>query len=98
MTEASPPPPSTRARIERASMPLLTKLHSLPRALVPLGTLVLVAVAAFAPQPVATIALMVVLAFVGWIAHLSWPVVTTSGRLLRICMLVLLVGLGVARL
>ena len=32
--------------------------------------------------------------FVAWIAYLSWPVVGTGGRLLRVFMLMLLAGLA----
>ena len=40
------------------------------------------------------VALAVVWLFVAWIAYLSWPVVGTGGRVLRLFMLLLLAGLG----
>lgn len=93
------PAPSTRpsplrARVEAASRPALARLHALPRLLIPLATLVLIAVGAFAPAPVALVAFALVFAFVAWIAYLSWPVVPVSGRLLRLAMLALIVALA----
>lgn len=95
----APPAPSTRlrTRVERASLPLLTRLHAVPRLLVPLATLALVALGAFAPLAVALLALLVVLLFIAWIAYLSWPVVGWSGRLIRVAMILLVVGLAATR-
>lgn len=93
----SRPSSPVRASIEKSSLPLLAKLHAMPRLLVPLGTLVLVAVGAFAPLPVAVVALAAVITFVVWIAYLSWPVVSASGRLLRVAMVILVLGLAVTR-
>ena len=73
-------------------------MHALPRLLVPLGTLVFIAIGAFAPLPYALVAFAVVFGFIGWIAYLSWPVVVLSGRLMRIAMLVLIFVLAVTRL
>ena len=90
-------PPSPRARIEDVSRPLLARLHALPRLLIPVATLVLVAIGAFAPAPVAMVAFVVLLGFIAWIAYLSWPAVPTSGRLMRLAMLVLVVVLAATR-
>jgi len=77
---------------------LLIRLHRLPRPLVPLLTVVAIGIGMLAPLPVALLALGLVLAFVAWIAFLSWPVVPTSGRLVRLLMLVLVVVLALTRL
>jgi hypothetical protein len=90
-------PDSLRYRIERTSRPLLARLHALPRLLTPAATLVLIALGAFAPAPVALVAFVVLFLFIAWIAYLSWPIVPTSGRLLRLFMLVLIVVLAVLR-
>ena len=43
----------------------------------------LLLVGLLAPLPIAIPCLVVVLAFVGWLAALSWPVIDTKGRLIR---------------
>lgn len=92
-----PSQPNVRSQVETVSRPILARLHALPRVLVPIGTLALVAVGAFAPMPIALIAFAIVLVFIAWIAYLSWPVVPVSGRLMRLAMLVLLVVLAATR-
>ncbi len=64
-----------RKQVEDASRPLLVRLSAMPRLVVPLGTLVLVALGLFAPLSIALPALALVFFFFAWIAFLSWPVV-----------------------
>jgi hypothetical protein len=59
--------------------------------------LVLMLVGLSAPLPVALPALVIAAAFVGWLAFLSWPLLTPGGRLLRGVMLGLVVGAAVGR-
>jgi len=87
-------PTSLRARIETVSRPVLARLHALPRLLIPLGTLVLVTIGAFAPAPVAVLAFALLFAFIAWIAYLAWPAVPTGGRLSRLAMLALILVLA----
>jgi hypothetical protein len=91
------PADSLRARVERASRPILVRLHAMPQMLVPLLTIVLLAVGVLAPLPVGLVALALVLLFVGWIAYLSWPVASVGGRIWRILIVVLIVALAVIR-
>ena len=95
----STPPPvgSLRARVEAASRPVLQRLHAMPQMVVPLLTIVLIAVGVLAPLPVGLVALALVLLFVGWIAYLSWPVAGVGGRIWRVLILVLIIALGVVR-
>ena len=88
---------SLRARVEKASRPILVRLHAMPQMLVPLVTIVLLAVGVLAPLPVGLVALALVLLFVGWIAYLSWPVASVGGRIWRVLILALLVALGAIR-
>jgi hypothetical protein len=88
---------SLRTRVEDVSRPLLARLHALPSLSVPLGTVALIAVGVLAPLPVGLVALAVVLAFVGWIAYLSWPVASTGGKIWRLLIVALIVTLGVVR-
>jgi hypothetical protein len=90
--------PTLRHQVERTSAPLLLRLHRLPRAVVPLGTVTLVLVGVLTPPPVGLLALAVVVLFVSWIAYLSWPVVSGSARLLRVAMVGLVVVLALSRL
>jgi hypothetical protein len=87
----------SRAEVERASRPLLVRLHRLPQPVVPLLTVVLIAVGVLAPLPVGLLALALVALFVGWIAYLSWPAVSAGGRVVRVFMVVLVVVLATAR-
>ena len=87
-------PVTLRARIETASRPVLARLHGLPRLLIPLCTLLLVVVGAFAPTPVAVLAFTVLFLFIAWIAYLSWPAVPVGGRLSRLAMLALILVLA----
>ncbi len=95
---AGPATPTLRASVERTSRPLLLRLHALPRAVVPLGTVALVLVGVLAPPAVGVFALTVVGLFVCWIAYLSWPVVSASARLIRVAMVALVVVLAMTRL
>jgi len=92
-----PEPSSTRKQIENASRPTLLRLSALPKAVVPLGTLVLVALGLFMPLPIALPALALVFVFFLWIAYLSWPVVSTGGKVLRGIMLGLVVAMAASR-
>jgi len=87
----------TRKQVEDASRPTLVKLSSLPRLVVPLGTLVLVALGLFAPLSIALPALALLFFFFAWIAYLSWPVVPTGGRVLRGVMLGLVLAMAASR-
>jgi hypothetical protein len=93
-----PATPTLRASVERTSRPLLLRLHALPRAVVPLGTVVLVLAGVLAPPAVGVFALTVVALFVSWISYLSWPVVSGSARMLRVAMVALVVALALSRL
>jgi len=98
MPAGSPAPPTLRQQVETTSRPLLLRLHQMPRAVVPLATVALVLVGVLAPPVLGLASLAVVALFVTWIAYLSWPAVTGSGRLLRVAMVALLVVLALTRL
>ena len=86
-----------RQRIETSSRPVLVRLHRLPRLVVPLVTVLLFVIGALAPVAVGLTALAVALVFMTWIAYLSWPAVDTTGRLLRLAMLTLIIFLAASR-
>lgn len=92
------PPTALRRRVEGVSRPLLVRLHRLPRGVVPVLTVVLVAVGVLAPPALGVVALALVALFVAWIAYLSWPAVGGGGRLVRVGMVALVVALAASRL
>jgi hypothetical protein len=59
---------------------------------VPGIVLVLMIVGLIAPVPVALPALLIVLAFVTWLAFLSWSVIDSRGKLVRVFMVVLVLA------
>lgn len=87
-----------RVSAENASRGILSRLHALPRPVVPLLTVALIAVGVLAGPAIATVALLLVFVFVLWLAYLSWPVVSAGGRAIRILMLVLVAGMIAIRL
>ena len=90
--------PTLRVQVERTSRPLLRRLHAWPRPVLALLTVALVMVGVLAPPAVGLAALAVVALFVSWIAYLSWPAVSGSGRLVRVAMVALVVVLALTRL
>lgn len=90
--------PSLRQSMERISRPVLVRLTAMPRLVVPLVTLALIAVGAFAPLPVALLAFALVFVFIAWISYLSWPAIPTSGKAIRAAMLALILILAITRL
>jgi hypothetical protein len=79
------------------SRPILEWLSRLPPLAVPVAMLLLMLVGLSAPLPFALPALAIAAVFVGWLAFLSWPVLSSGGRILRTTMICLVVGAGVAR-
>jgi hypothetical protein len=69
----------------------------LPMWAMPVVILLLMVVGLSAPLGYAVPALVLVAAFIGWLAYLSWPVLTPRGRLLRAVMIALVAGSATAR-
>lgn len=88
---------SLRAAINARSRPVLAALSRLPRLIVSALVLVLMVVGLSGPLPLALPAFGVLAAFVGWLAYLSWPALDTRGRLLRVLLLAVVIGSGVAQ-
>lgn len=98
--EATPTarPGTLRAEVERMSRPVLVRLTSLPKFVVPVFTIALLAVGVLAPTVVGVIALALVLLWMGWLAYLSWPAVGTGARVMRLATVGLLAVAIVVRL
>ena len=77
--QASP----ARRRLERSSARPLLLLHQLPVWLVPVVLAGLLVTGLAVPGLPGALALVLVAAFLGWLAALSWPRLGTGGRLQR---------------
>jgi hypothetical protein len=76
---------------------VLKRLHAMPRWTIPLATVVLVFVGVFAGAVIGGLCLLVLAAFLGWLAYLSWPQLKTRDRLIRLLVLGLLTGAALAQ-
>jgi Family of unknown function (DUF6703) len=74
---------STRRALERASARYVAYLHQLPRWLLPMVTAALLVLGLAARGWPGAIALVLVAAFLSWLAALSWPALPARSRLLR---------------
>jgi uncharacterized protein DUF6703 len=74
----------TRRRVEQSSARPLVWLHQQPVWFAPVVVAALLIVGLAVPGWLGAVALVLVAAFLGWLASLSWPRVGTSGRLLRL--------------
>lgn len=91
-------PNTFRPSVERASLPLITKLSGLPKA-VPFLILLAVLITGVVIEGIVGFLLMALAAaFVGWILYLSWPRLTSSERIMRSAVLLLAVALAVVQL
>jgi hypothetical protein len=91
-------PNTVRQRIDRASLPLMTKLSQLPRAVPFLVLLVLLLAGALISGPVGFALMGLASAFIGWVLYLSWPQLTASERIMRLAVLLLAIAMAVSRL
>ena len=91
-------PNTLRPSIERASLPLIKKLNSLPRAVPFLILLALLVGGVFTGGPVGFLLMGLAAAFVGWVLYLSWPRLTGSERIMRSAVLLVAVAMAVTQL
>jgi hypothetical protein len=87
-----------RSSIERASLPLITRLSHLPRAVPFLLLLSLLVGGVVIGGPAGFVLMGLGAVFVGWILYLSWPRLSGSERIMRIAVLLLAVALAVVQL
>ena len=97
--EAAPAPVRTgwRAGLERRSVGPLMGLNSLPGWLTPVVLGVLLVAGLALPFAWSGFLLLVPILFLGWLLLLSWPVISPSGRLLRLLAVLVLIGAMVFR-
>jgi hypothetical protein len=87
-----------RGTVSGRSRATLVVMSRLPLWVIPALMLALMVVGLSAPLPYAVPALLIVGAFIGWLAFLSWPVLPVRGRALRLVMVALWAGAVTARL
>jgi hypothetical protein len=91
-------PNTVRRRIDRASLPLMTRLSRMPR-LAPFGILLVLLVAGVLIGGVPGFILMALAAiFIAWVLYLSWPQLSGSERIMRAAVLLLAVAMAITRL
>lgn len=86
-----------RTAVAERSRGLVVWLSRQPQFLIPAVMLGLVVVGLAAPVVMAVVALVLVLAFIGWLAFLSWPVLGPGARGIRVAMVAVLVLAMVGR-
>jgi len=91
-------PNTLRPSIERASLPLITRLSSLPRAVPFLVLLAILVAGVVVEGPVGFALVGMAAVFVGWILYLSWPRLTGSERIMRSAVLLLAAAMAVVQL
>ena len=91
-------PNTLRPSIERASLPLITKISSLPKALPFLLMLALLVAGVLIGGPAGFVLMGLAAVFVGWVLYLSWPRLTGSERIMRLAVLLLAVAMAVVQL
>ncbi len=88
---------SIRKRVEVASAPLLLRLHTMPRFLVPLLLVSSLLLGFMTTGIISYLALLFVALFVTWLLFLSWPLLEPGARLLRSAVVVMLLGVILSR-
>jgi Family of unknown function (DUF6703) len=95
---SSQPVSPLRQRITKFSYPYVARLHDMPKLTLPGITLVLALAGVFAPVPVAIPALILLALLLAWLGFLSWPVVGTGARFLRIFSILVILLFAVSRI
>jgi hypothetical protein len=91
-------PNTVRSRINDASLPLMTRLSQLPK-LVPFAILLTMLVAGvLIGGPLGFVLMALAAIFVAWVLYLSWPILSSSERLMRSAVLLLAAAMAVVRL
>ena len=87
-----------RKSIEILSTPALLKLNSMPRIIVPLLMLSFLMVGLFVPGPLGGTFILIVGLFVGWLLFLSWPLLASKARLIRLAVVALIIVSAISQI
>ena len=94
------PAASPRGNLERASIPILSRLLAMPRWLlvVLIASCLLLGLALTGPlAPLGAIFLLLVATFLGWLLLLAWPVLNPGRRMIRLVVVLAVLGLAVLK-
>lgn len=97
-TSSSQPVSPLRARITKVSFPIIAKLHAMPKLTLPGITIVLALVGVFAPVAVGVPSLILMALLLAWLGFLSWPVVSTGARGMRVFSVLVIILFAVSRI
>ena len=89
-----------RQALERASYPVLARLHAMPRWIIVIAPAVLLFLGLVLSGPwtwVGGLCLLLVWAFVAWLTALSWPALSPGSRLFRLLVVLALAGVVVLK-
>lgn len=73
-------------------------LHRLPKWVIPILMVALLLLGLLIPSNWAGIFIVLIAVFLGWLLALSWPVILPGSRLFRLLVIVLVAGVGVAKM
>lgn len=87
----------SREKFEDLSRGPLQTLNRVPRALVVIAIAALLVAGLLVPPPLGVIFLVILGLFLGWLVALSWPVLPTGSKVLRVITVVLVLGAAYLR-
>jgi hypothetical protein len=91
-------PSALRRTVERLSGPALVRLSRLSPLLPFAVMLVFIAVGLFLSGLAGFLLLLVALLFLGWLLYLGWPAFSSSERLMRLAVIVLVSAVAVTKI
>lgn len=94
----SGPASDARRTLERRSAGPLLMLHRLPKWVIPILMVALLLLGLLIPSNWAGIFIVLIAVFLGWLLALSWPVILPGSRLFRLLVIVLVAGVGIAKM
>jgi hypothetical protein len=97
-SSSSQPVSPLRQRVTKASYPVVAKLHAMPKLTLPGITLALALAAVFAPVAVGVPASILLALLLAWLGFLSWPVVTSGQRAVRVFTVLVILLFAVSRI
>jgi len=81
-----------RKKITNVSAPLLLRIHTLPKFIVPALMAMFMVLGLFLQPPFSGLALTVVTSFVAWLMYLSWPLLDPRSKFIRFTVFLILVA------
>lgn len=88
----------TREQLATASLPAVLFLHRLPKWALVAGPLLVLLLGLLLPYAWSGVLLLVLAAFLSWLIVLAWPRMANPARVMRVLVVLLLVGAGVAKM